>query len=269
MKKWAMSLIVTMVAAWFGGLICSAEAGMTARQIMEMVDARDDGDNMTADQEMILIDKNGHKRIRRMKAFSKDKGKDTLKLMFFMEPADVRGTGFLTYDYYLGERDDDQWLYLPELKKVKRIASSDKSSAFMGSDFSYADMTKRVVAKWNYKLLKTMDIGGKSCWLIEATPVNDEVEDRYGYEKSVLFVRQDIFMVVRGVNWCKEGGEIKYLENVTIEQIDGVWVSTQTKAKTTRNGRVMHQTIFNQRNTRFGQDIKEEFFSTRQLEKGL
>jgi len=127
---------------------------LTARAIVEKVDARDDGDNMIANMEMILIDKNDHERVRKIKTFSKDRGNDTLKLMFFLEPADVKNTGFLTYDYYSGERDDDQWIYLPELHKTKRIASSDKSSAFMGSDFSYSDMTKRVLDEWKYKLLK-------------------------------------------------------------------------------------------------------------------
>jgi len=139
--------IKTAVTALTAVLLAAPLPAMaeSVRQIMEKVDARDDGDNMTADQEMILIDKNDHRRVRRMTFFSKDKGRDILKLMFFTAPADVRDTGFLTYDYYAGERDDDQWLYLPELKKVKRIASSDKDSAFMGSDFSYADMTKRVL----------------------------------------------------------------------------------------------------------------------------
>ncbi|MBW1769227.1 MAG: outer membrane lipoprotein-sorting protein, partial [Deltaproteobacteria bacterium] len=70
---------------------------LTAREIMEKADAREDGDNMIANMEMILIDKKGHERVRKIKTLSKDRGKDTLKLMFFMEPADVRDTGFLTY----------------------------------------------------------------------------------------------------------------------------------------------------------------------------
>lgn len=241
----------------------------TARQIMEKVDARDDGDNMTADQEMILIDKNDHRRVRRMKFFSKDKGSDILKLMFFTTPADVRETGFLTYDYYAGDRDDDQWLYLPELRKVKRIASSDKSSAFMGSDFSYSDMTKRVLDEWRYRLLKEVEVRGNPCWLVEAVPVDKTIEDRYGYTKSVLFVRQDIFMVVRAVHWIAEGGKIKYLDNSKIEQIDGIWVASEIKVKTVRNRKTLHRTVFKRQNVRFGQDIDKSLFTTRRLEKGL
>ncbi|PHR30260.1 MAG: outer membrane lipoprotein-sorting protein, partial [Desulfotalea sp.] len=91
---------------------------MTAREIMEKVDARDDGDNMTAHVKMTLIDRQNNRRIREMKVFTKDKGMDTWKMQFFLSPADVKDTGFLTYDYYKGDRDDDQWLYLPDLHKT-------------------------------------------------------------------------------------------------------------------------------------------------------
>lgn len=240
-----------------------------ARRIMEKVDIRDDGDNIIADQEMILIDKNGHKRIRRMKSFSKDKGRDILKLMFFTSPSDVRDTGFLTYDYYSGEKDDDQWLYLPELKKVKRIASSDKDSAFMGSDFSYADMTKTVLDEWYFTLVKEIEVRGNLCWVIQALPASKIIEKRYGYTKSILFVRQDISMVVRALHWLREGNKVKYQDNVKIENIDGIWVATQINVKSVRNKKVLHRTVFKQHNVRFGQDIEQGFFVTRQLEKGI
>ena len=110
---------------------------------MERVDARDDGDNATQDMEMILIDKNGNQRVREIRSLPPRRGEDTYSIMFFLSPADVKDTGFLTYDYDDDEKDDDQWLYLPALKKTKRIASGDKSGSFMGSDFSYADMTNR------------------------------------------------------------------------------------------------------------------------------
>ena len=247
-----------------------ASAGeLTAREIMEKADVRDDGDNMIANMEMILIDKKGQERVRKIKTFSKDKGKDTLKLMFFVEPADVKDTGFLTYDYYSGEKDDDQWLYLPELHKTKRIASSDKSSAFMGSDFSYADMTKRVLDEWKYKLLKEAEVRNHKVWLIEAMPANKTIEDRYGYTKSVLFVRQDIFMVVRAVHWVKEGKKLKYLDIKKLEQIDGIWVGTEIHMKTNKGKQTTHRSVFKWHNIKFNQDLDEKLFTVRRLEKGI
>src|SRR5210317_147126 len=117
---------VLLVFAGIGPLPGAFTDDPRAREIMEKVDARDDGDNQTADMEMILIDKRGNQRVRKIATFSKDKGPDGLRLMFFEHPADVKDTAFLTYDYDDPERDDDQWLYLPALRKTKRITSSDK-----------------------------------------------------------------------------------------------------------------------------------------------
>jgi outer membrane lipoprotein-sorting protein len=264
----ALALCLPIVSTALSAFTVPAHA-LTAREIMEKVDARDDGDNMTANMEMILIDKKGQERVRKIKTFSKDKGKDTLKLMFFMEPADVKDTGFLTYDYYSGDRDDDQWLYLPELHKTKRIASSDKSSAFMGSDFSYADMTKRVVDEWKYKILKQAEVRGNKVWLIEAVPASKTIEDRYGYTKSVLFVRQDLFMVVRGVHWVKEGEKLKYFDIKKLEQIDGIWMGTETHMKTNKGKQTIHRSVFKWDNLKFNQDLDEKLFTVRRLEKGI
>ncbi len=247
----------------------TSSQAITAMEIMEKVDGRDDGDNMTANVEMILMDKKNNRRVRKMKILNKDKGKDTWKLQFFTSPADVKDTGFLTYDYYEGGRDDDQWLYLPDLRKTKRIASSDKSGAFMGSDFSYADMTKRVLDEWTYKLLKESEVNGHKVWLIEALPVSKEVEDRYGFTKSVVFIRQDLFMGVRAVHWIKEGKRIKYQEMLGIEQIDGIWVSTTSRMKTTKNKVTLHKTVMKWSDIKYNQAIDDEMFTVRRLEKGI
>ena len=263
-------ILSTLLAVTLGLFVATPKAqALTAREIMEKVDARDDGDNMTSDVKMILIDKQENKRIREMKVFTRDKGKDTLKMQFFLSPADVKDTAFLTYDYYEGGRDDDQWLYLPDLHKTKRIATSDKSSSFMGSDFSYADMTRRVVDEWKYKIIKESEVNGQKVWLIEAVPASKAVEDRYGYLKSVLFIRQDIFMGVRAVHWLKEGKKIKYQENLKIKQIDGIWVATELHAKTTKNKVTLHKTVMEYTNIKYNQDLDDALFSVRNLEKGI
>ncbi len=241
---------------------------LTALEIMQRVDARDDGDNMTARQEMILIDKNNNRRVREMTLFAKDVGRDTRRLVFFLSPANVKNTGFLTYDYDSGDRDDDQWLYLPALRKTKRIASSDKSAAFMGSDFSYADLTRRVISEWKFKILKEAEVRGKPVWLIEALPASDVIRKRYGYDKSVVFVRQDLFMVVRAVHWMSEGGKLKYLDMKTVEEIDGIWTATEMDVKTTRSRKTLHRTILRFHDVKYNQAVDSDLFTIRRLEKG-
>jgi hypothetical protein len=242
---------------------------LDALEIMKSVDARDDGDNMAVETKMTLIDKKGYERVREIKAFVKDKGEDTLRIQFFTAPADVKDTGFLTFDYYSGEKDDDQWIYLPELHKTKRIASSDKSSSFMGSDFSYADMNRRVLSEWKFKILKESTVNDNKVWLIEALPASKEVENRYGYTKSVVFIRQDIFFPVRGVHWVKDGNKIKYMEVKKLEQIDNIWVATKTHMKTTKNKKTLHSTKLEWKEIKFNQELDESLFTIRRLEKGL
>jgi hypothetical protein len=242
---------------------------LTAREIMEKVDARYTGDTMVADQEWTLISNNGYERYRRTKAFLKEKGEKTLGIMFFLSPADIKGTGFLVHDYHSGEKDSEQWLYLPALHKTKRIASSGRSASFMGSDLSYADMSRLVLNDWNYRLLGEEEIDGCKAWAIELLPKTPEVARRYGYIRSVLFVRQDIFTVIRAIHWMDKGNKTKYFDVRKLERIDSIWVSTEMQVKTLQGNMELHQTLLTLKNVRINENLNESMFTLRQLEKGL
>ena len=258
----------TAAAVFFPQSPCLAD-DPKARAIMEKVDAVDDGDNMAADMKMILIDKNGNTRERTMRTFAKDVGKDTYQIIFFTEPAAVKDTGFLTYDYDDPDKEDDQWLYLPALKKTKRIAASDKTDSFMGSDFSYADMTEAELENYNYKLIKEDEVYGKKVWLIEAIPVNQKVIDTFGYSKSLLFVRQDNYVIVRAVLWLANSNEIKFMDVKKLDQVDGIWVAEETHMTTKKGQTTTHQTIMLRENVAFNQNLDESLFTELSLEKGL
>ncbi|MBU0620703.1 MAG: outer membrane lipoprotein-sorting protein [Gammaproteobacteria bacterium] len=246
-----------------------AAADLSARDIMQRVDDRDDGDNNSSEMEMILIDKSGHERVRKLRSFNKDKGEDKMRIMFFLEPADVKDTGFLTFDYDDAKKDDDQWLYLPALRKTKRIASSDKSGSFMGSDFNYADMTRKDLDAYDFKILKEEEVRGSKTWVIEAVPKTREEIEETGYTKSVLFVRQDNFIVVRAVHWEKDGGRLKYMDALKVEQIDGVWTITENTMTTKQGKETLHKTVLHFGNVKYNQKLTEDMFSVRRLEKGL
>lgn len=244
-------------------------ADLSAREIMQRVDDRDDGDNGTSEMEMVLIDKNAHERVRKIRSFTKDRGEDKMRIMFFLSPADVKDTGFLTYDYDAPTKDDDQWLYLPALRKTKRIASRDKSGSFMGSDFNYSDMTRKDLDAYDFKILKEDDVRGAKTWVIEAVPKTSEEIDETGYAKSVVFVRQDNFVVVRAVHWEKDGGRLKYLDAQKVEQIDGIWVVTENTMTTKQGKETLHRTVLRFSNVKFNQPLAEDMFTIRRLEKGL
>jgi hypothetical protein len=240
----------------------------SGREIMERVDARDDGDLLVQELAMRLIDANGASRARRLRMWRRDVGADVQTILFFLSPADVKDTGLLTYDYDDAERDDDQWLYLPALKKTKRIAAADKSGSFMGSDFSYADLTQRDVDRYDYRLLEEAQRDGVPIWRVEAVP-NDPAEiSETGYTKIVWDVRQDNAVVVGGVFTLRRGGRVKTYTVKRLEQIDGIWVPTQMHMITRKGDVTLHETLLDFERVRFGQPLADDRFSVRQLEKG-
>ncbi len=271
--KFALNrIVIGILVLLFCGIIASSPASADdpeARAIMEKVDARDDGDNQTSDMKMILIDKKGNERIRKIRSFFKDKGDDTLKLMFFQHPADVKDTAFLTFDYDDPDKDDDQWLFLPALRKTKRIATTDKSGSFMGSDLNYSDMTSRNLEDYDYSLKKEMDVKEKKTWLIESSPRSKEVVDETGYEKSLLFVRQDNYVVIRAVHWVKDGGYLKYVDVKQLDLIENVWVNTKMHVTKKKGKKIVHKTILEFDNVKFNQNLDSEMFTIRRMEKGL
>lgn len=136
--------------------------------------------------EMILINAQGDRTIRRMTSKTKETTKDgDLSIITFLWPADVKGTRMLTHSHK--NKDDDQWLFLPSLKRVKRISSRNKSGAFMGSEFSYEDLGSQEKEKYRHKWLKDEVFEGRDCWVLEQIPVSK----KSGYSKQVLRIDKE------------------------------------------------------------------------------
>lgn len=256
-----MSLI--LMATLFPPLLF---ADLSVDEIMARVDSVEQGDTSQSKIEMILIDKRGKQRHRTMLNQTKTDGEDEFKLLFFTAPENVKGTGFLTHDYL--EREDEQWLYLPALEKSKRIASADKSSSFMGSDFTYSDMTKRNINDYTYKLIQEKELNGKPVWVIETTPKTQQVLDNTGYTKSYIFVRQDNFVVIQALH-LMDNNYRKYMRVKKLDQIDGIWVATELEMKTTKGKTRQHSTILRVSEAKFNHHIDDAMFTLRSLERGL
>jgi len=250
-------------------LTLSSLFAISADEIAQKTHDRDEGDNLTSKMKMILIDKNGKKRVRELKTYAKEKGEDTLKVMFFLSPADVKETAFLTYDYEDSNKDDDQWLYLPALQKTKRIASSDKSSSFMGSDFTYSDMTSRNVQDYSYEIMKEPMVGGHKTWQMMVTPKTEKTIEETGYTKSIVFIRQDNFVIVQALNYIKLGSKLKYMKVLGLEKIEGIWTVTKIQMVTKKGKKTLHKTILEFSDIKYNQDLQESFFTTRTIERGL
>lgn len=269
MKRRCCLLLVIFALA---GLLIPMNASADdpkAREIMQKVEDRDDGDNQTANMLMTLIDKNKDVRKKYFKNFRKDYGKDTKTIMFIERPANIKNTGFLSYDYDDADKDDDQWLFLPALGKTKRIASSDKSGSYMGSDLNYSDLTDMELEDYDFKLLKETTLGGHKVWLIEALPRSEDVIDETGYKKEILAVRQDNYVVIKGKSWTDDGGYVKIMDVKKLELIENIWVASEIHVVKRQGKVIKHQTHLQFSNIKFNQNLEDDLFTIRRLEKGL
>jgi outer membrane lipoprotein-sorting protein len=259
-----MRVLVALATLVFAAVFAFANE---AYEIMQKVDRRDKGDMMSAESTMILIDGANRTRERKMRQFKKNGGDLIKRSVFFIEPSDVKNVGFLTFDRAQG--DDDQWLYLPSLKKTKRIAGGDQSGSFMGSDFSYNDLTDRNLEDYTYTLQGDREIGGAPCWVIEATPKNAKIVETTGYVRSTVAVRKDNFVIIRAVNYETKKGRAKFLDIPKIELIDGIWQPIEMQMTLKQDNAVIHSTIMRFENVRFGQKLDDELFTIRGIERGL
>lgn len=160
------------------------EQGLT---IAQEADKRDSGfGDYTSDVKMILKNKHGQESTReiRSRTFEVD-GDGDKSMTIFDKPRDVKGTALLSFTHKVGP--DDQWLYLPALKRVKRIASDNKSGPFMGSEFAYEDISSQEVEKYTYKFLRDDTFNGMDVFVFERYPV----DKKSGYTRQIVWMDKE------------------------------------------------------------------------------
>ncbi|MBT4087224.1 MAG: outer membrane lipoprotein-sorting protein [Deltaproteobacteria bacterium] len=258
MKK-ALVIAVVMMTVPF--LALAGEA-ITGQKAIENVYNRPAGDDMQSDLTMTLTNSRGQSRVRKMAQFSKDFGKIEKKIMFFKYPADVRGTSFMTWSYDEAGRDDDQRIYLPALKKVKRISSDSKSDYFMGSDFTYDDLGDRHPAEDIHKLLREEMIEGESCYVVESTPREDE----YIYSKTVTWIIKDKWIDLKKSFYDEDGDHLKTLMVKKYENISGFWIITHSQMN---NIQKKHTTDMQLSKVKVNSGIANRQFTERMMRRGV
>jgi hypothetical protein len=242
-------------------VIATTLSAQTGREIMEKVQDNQNPKSSAMDISMELIDKKGKVSSRRIQTLTKDdKGlKKTITL--FLEPANIKNTRFLTVQNK--DRGDDQWIYLPSLKKVKRIAAGDREGSFMGSDFSYADMSSHDLDDSDYKVLTKEKINGKECWVVESIP-KPESDSLYG--KVITWVDMESYVTLKVDFYGKDKNtKIKELTMDNIQKIDGYWSPQITKMTTLKTG---HSTLLEYKQIKYDIPLKDGFFSVNFLRTG-
>ena len=142
----------------------------------------------------------------------------------------------------------------------------------MGSDLTYSDMTSRNLEDYDYTFYekaKEKEVKGVKTWMIWSVPRSKEVIEETGYEKSLLFVRQDNFFVIRALHWVRDGGYKKYMDIKKLDLIDGIWVATEMHVTKKKGKNTVHKTILKLSNVKFNQGLEFDIFTVRRMEKGL
>jgi len=238
----------------------------TGLEVMKLVEARDDGNDLIQKMKQRLIDKRGNVREREMISFSKDYGLDSKSVSYFLSPANVRDTAMLTWDYADDAKDDDQWLYLPALKKVRRISSSDRGDYFMGTDFTFEDIKSTPeLGDYNWTLVGSDKIDAFDVWVVDAEPKTKALVKNLGYSKVRYYVRKDIHMYIKVDFWDRKGRELKHLVSTGIQQIDGIWTAT---GGLMTNVQTNHQTELVLSDHQYNTGLSDRLFTERMIKRG-
>ena len=171
-----------------------------------------------ANMEMQLFNAQGDQVQRQMMLKGKEsRGGGERSLIGFQWPADVKNTRMLTWSHK--DSDDDQWLFLPSIRSVKRISSTGKSASFMGSEFSYEDLVNPVVEKFNYKYLRDDAVAGRKVWVMERAPRGSSS----GYSREVVWMDQEYFNSLRIEYFDRKGELLKTAEMAGYRKIGNWW----------------------------------------------
>ncbi|MGB1563901.1 MAG: outer membrane lipoprotein-sorting protein [Sinimarinibacterium flocculans] len=217
-------LDATLAAALLSVLLANPAAAETPEEkglaIAQEADRRDEGyEDSAATMQMILRNRQGEEATREIRSRALEVADDGDKsLIIFDEPKDVEGTALLTWSHKV--EDDDRWLYLPALKRVKRIAGNNKSGPFMGSEFAFEDLGSQEVEKYTYQYLRDEACGDQTCFVVERYPV----DKNSGYTRQVMWIDQTEYRAQKIEFYDRKKSLLKTLEfNDYAQYLDKYW----------------------------------------------
>lgn len=230
--------------------------------IFSEADKRNDGYvDSTGTLLMILKDKKGDtsEREMRVKALEGPASEGDKTLMVFESPKDQKGTALLTYQHK--DRDDDQWLYLPALKRVKKIASKNKSGPFMGSEFSFEDVGGQQLDEYTYKYLRDEAFDGQDCFVVESAPK----DENSGYTKVITWVDKQHYRTLKAEFYDRKNSHLKTLTSTGFKQyLDKFWRPDQMEMVNLQTGK---STQLISKELQFKIGLKETDFTQNSLQR--
>ena len=245
------------------------QAAMSGRQILEKVNAREDGQHVTRTFTIELQDRSGNVRTEKTVSYRRYFGTEKRTILFYTEPNRVRGTGFLTFDYADTAIDDDQWLYLPALRKVRRISASDRGDYFLGTDFTYEEIKKEQkveLSDYTFTAKGQELVDGRTLLIVEGVPTSEEVARELGVSRMVWHVDPEIWMSRKTEHFDVSGNHARTITLNRVETIDGYLTTTEMYVENHKTG---HSSLIRFEDTDYEKDVSESIFSQARLRRGL
>ncbi len=233
---------------------------ITGREVAENADNRDVGTTTHALVEMRLVDSSGQTKHRIVEQYGKEQGELSSNVIIFHRPASVEGTRFLTIER--ADRQDDQWIYLPALGRVRRIAGSEGGDSFMGTDFSYDDLKGWDLEDFSYELLREERVGQWNTYVVEATPLP---EADVAYSRVVHYVDRRSWIPVKMELYGRDGQPTKVNRVRRIERVQGYWTIIENTMENVRTG---HRTELRVTNFAYNENLPTGLFTVNFLETG-
>jgi hypothetical protein len=267
-RLWGLSALLSAVLMPAAD-ISAASLWPKGQEIARKINARHSGEAVSRTVWMELTDSRGRTRHRTLRSFWKFHPGGRHIALFALAPPDMKGRAFLANDYFDEGKDDEHWLYEPEKKRARRVATARRYESFLGSDFTIEDIKKenRVeIHEYSWKTMDQQTIDGHSCYVVEQTPVSPKVAKEIGYGRIVVSVDRERWIPRRRVFWTPDLKMLKTIEIKDIRQVSGIWTAHRLEATNHING---HRTVARFTDVDYEGGVDDSVFSIRTLEKGL
>ena len=255
MKRYLIILLVILLP--FEALAITAEEVMKKSQAAFLYQGQD----FKARVLMKLINKNGQERIRELTMLRKNYGQaggEQKYLIYFFQPADVKDMTFMVYKY--PGRDADRWLFVPAINMVRRIAARDKYSSFVGSDFTYEDVSGRDIQEDMHDIVREEKYGGKDCYVVKSTPKAADMD----YSYKVLWIDKLNLLPLKEEYYDRRGELFKVFTADEIKDVKGFPTVTKRTMKNLQSG---HRTEVTFTKVDYNIGIEDSLFSERYLKQ--
>jgi len=259
-----------MIGIMAGAVLAISTPAVADPSVSEIMDANFHATKakmVVTDQQMILENDKGQQRVRDITTYSKLRpgGTELSLVVKFNLPADVQGTTFLQIQN--ADADDDMWIYLPALKKTRRLVSANKRDSFVGSDFSYGDVLTLSPKLFQHVLLRAEGCGEFECFVVESIPKDVSKAEDFGYAKKVTWLRKDNFLEVKVEYFNDRNERIKTQtanDHKILEEQPQRWIAMKREMINHESG---HKTIVLVTKTDTGQQLEDRVFTVRSIER--